>query len=76
GTAGRTTGRFFWNRCLVEGVTTMTQMMLDMRAAFAAPVTRAPATMARRFVGFAIVGGGAAVLVAQALHAFAPVAGG
>lgn len=54
----------------------MTQMMLDMRAAFAAPVTRAPAAMARRFVGFAIVVGGAAVLVVQALHALAVVAGG
>ena len=53
----------------------MTQMMLNMRAALAAPVTRAPTAMVRRFVGFAIVGGGAAVLVAQALHALAPVAG-
>ncbi|MGS0895115.1 hypothetical protein ACVBGC_21675 [Burkholderia stagnalis] len=54
----------------------MTQMMLDMRAAFAAPVTRAPAATVRRLVGFAIVAGGAAVLIGQALHAIAPAAGG
>jgi hypothetical protein len=55
----------------VEGVTTMTQMMLDMRAAFAAPAVRAPAAIVRRFVGVAIVVGGAAVLAVHALHAFA-----
>lgn len=44
----------------------MTQMMLNMRAAYA------PAELARRIVGFAIVIGGAAELVAQALHALAP----
>ncbi|WP_322024728.1 hypothetical protein [Burkholderia sp. BCC1977] len=48
----------------------MTQMMLNMRAAFT------PAEWARRIVGFAIVIGGAAELVAQALHALAPAAGG
>ncbi|AFQ49197.1 MULTISPECIES: hypothetical protein [Burkholderia] len=45
----------------------MTQMMLDMRA---------PAEWARRIVGSAIVVGGAAELVAQALHAIASAAGG
>jgi hypothetical protein len=56
---------------LVEGVTTMTQMMLDMRAAFAAPAVRAPAAIVQRFVGVAIVVGGAAVLAVHALHAIA-----
>ncbi|EDT40008.1 hypothetical protein [Burkholderia ambifaria] len=51
----------------------MTQMMLTMRAAFAAPVMRTPAELARRIVGFAIVIGGAAELIAQALHALAPI---
>ncbi|MBR8059972.1 hypothetical protein [Burkholderia dolosa] len=46
-------------------------MMLDMRAAFAAPAVRAPAAIVRRFVGVAIVVGGAAVLAVHALHAFA-----
>jgi len=45
----------------------MTQMMLNLRAAFT------PAELARRTVGFAIVIGGAAELVAQALHALAPL---
>ncbi|MDR8730267.1 hypothetical protein [Burkholderia pseudomultivorans] len=54
----------------------MTQMMLDMHAAFAAPAARAPAAIAQRFAGVAIVVGGAAVLVAHALHAIAPAAGG
>ncbi|WP_179092098.1 hypothetical protein [Burkholderia ubonensis] len=54
----------------------MTQLMLDRRVALAAPVTRAPAATLRRFVGFAIAGSGAAVLVAQALHHLAAVAGG
>ncbi|MGU7840646.1 hypothetical protein ACV22V_14355 [Burkholderia sp. AW33-5] len=45
----------------------MTQLMLNMRAAFT------PAEWARRIVGFAIVVGGAAELVAQALHALAPL---
>lgn len=49
----------------------MTQMTLDMRDAFAAPVKRAPAAVLRRFAGFAIAGSGAAVLVAQALHGLA-----
>ncbi|HKT63920.1 MAG TPA: hypothetical protein VJR91_10120 [Burkholderia sp.] len=43
----------------------MTQMMLNMRAAFT------PAELARRIAGFAIVIGGAAELGAQALHALA-----
>ncbi|WP_166724027.1 hypothetical protein [Burkholderia sp. Tr-862] len=51
----------------------MTQMMLNMRAAFAAPEMRTPAGLARRIVGFAIVIGGAAELVAQGLHALAPI---
>jgi len=51
----------------------MTQMMLNMRAAFAAPVMRSPGELARRIVGFAIVIGGAAELGAQALHALAPL---
>ncbi|WP_088501660.1 hypothetical protein [Burkholderia ubonensis] len=54
----------------------MTQLMMDMRGALAAPVTRAPAAALRRFVGFAIAGSGAAVLVAQALHHVAAVAAG
>ncbi|AIO31268.1 hypothetical protein NUV26_14905 [Burkholderia pseudomultivorans] len=54
----------------------MTQMMLDMHAAFAAPAVRAPLAIAQRFAGIAIVVGGAAVLAAQALHAVAPAAGG
>ena len=45
----------------------MTQMMLNLRATFT------PAELARRIVGFAIVIGGAAELVAQALHALAPL---
>ncbi|CAB3766377.1 hypothetical protein LMG29660_05520 [Burkholderia puraquae] len=44
----------------------MTQMMLNMRAAMATP-----AEIARYVVGFAIVIGGAAELVSQALHAIA-----
>ncbi|MCA7998009.1 hypothetical protein [Burkholderia metallica] len=67
----RTTGRFFF-QSVVEGVTTMTQMMLNLRAAVAAPVLRSPAGVARYVVGFAIVVGGAAELVSQALHALAP----
>ncbi|KVZ15387.1 hypothetical protein WL11_27810 [Burkholderia ubonensis] len=59
---------------LFEGVTIMTQLMMDMRVALAAPVTRAPAAALRRFVGFAIAGSGAAVLVAQALRHVAAVA--
>ncbi|WP_088504702.1 hypothetical protein [Burkholderia ubonensis] len=51
----------------------MTQLMMDMRVALAAPVTRAPAAALRRFVGFAIAGSGA-VLVAQALHHVVAVA--
>ncbi|MFP3503582.1 hypothetical protein [Burkholderia sp. SIMBA_062] len=51
----------------------MTQMMLNMRAAFAAPVMRTPAELARRIAGFAIVIGGAVELAAQALHALAPI---
>ncbi|KVW82801.1 hypothetical protein WK99_19245 [Burkholderia ubonensis] len=61
---------------LFEGVTIMTQLMMDMRVALAAPVTRAPAAALRRFVGFAIAGSGAAVLVAQALHHVFTVAAG
>ncbi|AIO41991.1 hypothetical protein DM40_1419 [Burkholderia cenocepacia] len=49
----------------------MTQMLLNIRAA------HTPAELVRRIVGFAIVTGGAAELVAQGLHALAPlVAGG
>ncbi|VWD25991.1 hypothetical protein [Burkholderia lata] len=44
----------------------MTQMMLNMRAVLASP-----AEIARYVVGFAIVIGGAAELVSQALHAIA-----
>ncbi|MBY4770471.1 hypothetical protein [Burkholderia ambifaria] len=51
----------------------MTQIVLNMRAALAAPELRTPAGLARHIVGFAIVVGGAAELVAQALHALAPV---
>ncbi|WP_082721152.1 hypothetical protein [Burkholderia sp. ABCPW 14] len=54
----------------------MTQMMLDMRVALAAPARRAPAVALRRLVGFAIAGGGAAVLIAQAAHHIAAAAGG
>ncbi|WP_088505248.1 hypothetical protein [Burkholderia ubonensis] len=54
----------------------MTQLMMDMRVALAAPVTRAPAAALWRFVGFAIAGSGAAVLVAQALRHVAAVAAG
>jgi len=61
---------------LFEGETIMTQMTLDMRDAFAAPVKRAPAAVLRRFAGFAIAGSGAAVLVAQALHGLAAGVGG
>lgn len=46
----------------------MTQMMQTMRAALA-PKVRAPAEIARYVVGSAIVIGGAAELVSQALHA-------
>ncbi|WP_205799086.1 hypothetical protein [Burkholderia sp. Ac-20353] len=53
----------------------MTQMILDMRSAFAAPVKRAPAAALRHIVGFAIAGSGAAVLVAQAVHGLAAAAG-
>ncbi|CAB3760506.1 MULTISPECIES: hypothetical protein [Burkholderia] len=49
----------------------MTQMMLNMRAALAAPRVRAPAGIVRRVVGFAILIGGAAELVSQALRAIA-----
>ncbi|VWB96812.1 hypothetical protein [Burkholderia latens] len=48
----------------------MTQMILNMRAAYT------PAELARRIVGFAIVIGGAAELIAQALHALAPLVAG
>ncbi|MGR3907020.1 hypothetical protein Q3A80_08220 [Burkholderia sp. SR8] len=48
----------------------MTQMLLNMRAAYS------PAELVRRIVGFAIVLGGAAELVAQALHALAPLVAG
>ncbi|WP_162999240.1 hypothetical protein [Burkholderia sp. Nafp2/4-1b] len=54
----------------------MTQMMLNMRAAFSAPAMRSPAELARRIVGFAIVIGGAAELAAQTLHALAPLVSG
>ncbi|WP_175750742.1 MULTISPECIES: hypothetical protein [Burkholderia] len=54
----------------------MTQMMLHMRAAAAAPILRSPGELARRIVGFAIVIGGAAELIAHALHAIAPLSGG
>ncbi|WP_419686264.1 hypothetical protein ACN22W_03600 [Burkholderia theae] len=49
----------------------MTQLMLNMRAALAAPKMRAPAEIARYVAGFAIVIGGAAELVSQALRAIA-----
>jgi outer membrane lipoprotein SlyB len=61
-------------RRFVEGGTIMTQRTLDMHAAFAAPALRAPAA-ARRLVGAAIAGSGAAVLIAHALGAIAHVAG-
>ncbi|WP_179235902.1 hypothetical protein [Burkholderia sp. AU28863] len=50
----------------------MTQMMLNVRAA-ASPILRSPVELARYVVGFAIVVGGAAELVSQALHALAPI---
>ncbi|MGU7770998.1 hypothetical protein ACV229_12535 [Burkholderia sp. MR1-5-21] len=53
----------------------MTQMILGMRSTLAAPVKRAPAAALRRFVGFAIAGSGAAVLIAQAVHGLAAAAG-
>ncbi|MBJ9621233.1 hypothetical protein [Burkholderia multivorans] len=52
----------------------MTQRTLDLHAAFGAPALRAPAS-ARRLVGAAIAGSGAAVLIAHALGAIAHVAG-
>ncbi|WP_082716107.1 MULTISPECIES: hypothetical protein [Burkholderia] len=54
----------------------MTQMVLDVRVALAAPARRARAVALRRLVGFAIAGGGAAVLIAQAAHHIVAVAGG
>ncbi|WP_423393378.1 hypothetical protein [Burkholderia sp. LMG 21824] len=58
------TGRFFQTLDFVEGVTIMSQMKLNMRAVLASP-----AEIARYVVGSAIVIGGAAELVSQALHA-------
>ncbi|MGU7782309.1 hypothetical protein [Burkholderia sp. PU8-34] len=49
----------------------MTQTILDMHSALAAPMKRAPAAALRRFVGIAIAGSGAAVLIAQAMHGLA-----
>jgi hypothetical protein len=46
-----------WPPILFEGVSNMTQMILDMRIALAEPVKRAPAIALRRFVGLAIAGG-------------------
>ncbi|AHI64533.1 hypothetical protein [Burkholderia thailandensis] len=54
----------------------MTQMILEMRVALAAPAKRASAAMLRRLAGFAIAGSGAAVLVAQAARHVAAAAGG
>ncbi|WP_155630760.1 hypothetical protein [Burkholderia cepacia] len=66
---GRSCGRpFLQTLSFVEGVVIMTQMMQNMRAALA-PKVRAPAEIARYVVGSAIVIGGAAELVSQALHA-------
>ncbi|KVH14049.1 hypothetical protein WS84_10160 [Burkholderia anthina] len=59
-------------------MTIMTQMMLNVRAA-ASPILRSPIELARYTVGFAIVVGGAAELVSQALHVLGPfmsIAGG
>ncbi|AVR25376.1 hypothetical protein EZV77_14330 [Burkholderia thailandensis] len=57
-------------------MTIMTQMILEMRVALAAPAKRASAAMLRRLAGFAIAGSGAAVLVAQAARHVAAAAGG
>ncbi|EIP88228.1 hypothetical protein A33K_14323 [Burkholderia humptydooensis MSMB43] len=57
-------------------MTIMTQMILDMRVALSAPARRAGAATLRRLVGFAIAGGGAAVLAAQAARHVAAAAGG
>ncbi|KGD47633.1 hypothetical protein [Burkholderia pseudomallei] len=43
----------------------MTQMILDLRGALAAPARRAGAAAWRRLIGLAIAGGGVAVLAAR-----------
>ncbi|QCU52589.1 hypothetical protein FFM54_24545 [Burkholderia pseudomallei] len=54
----------------------MTQMILDLRGALAAPARRARAAAWRRLIGLAIAGGSAAVLAAQAARYFTAAAGG
>lgn len=54
----------------------MTRMILEVRTALARPVKRPPAVAMRRLAGLAITASGAAVLVGQAAHHAAAVAGG